>query len=404
LKVLQINTSVNLGSTGRIAEDLGRVLISEGHESYIGYGRKAYCSESETVKIGYKIDQAIHVVQSRIFDRHGFSSTRATSDFINQIEKIDPDVIHLHNIHGYYLNISVLFNYLKEKKKPVIWTLHDCWPFTGHCTYFDAVNCFKWHARCYDCPNKKGYPASWFLDNSSINYIDKKRIFSDLENLTLVTPSQWLANHLRNSFLGNYNIRIINNGIDLDSFKPVYNDRLSKSLNITGRYILGVASIWDRRKGLDDFVKLRKLLPTDIKIVLVGLKTRQISELPDGILGISRTRDVAELVLFYSQASAFINPTYVDNFPTTNIESIACGTPVITYDAGGSPEAINEDTGFVVPKGDNEGLANAIYTVFEREKEVYSAHCRKRAEDLFDRDDRALDYLKLYQDALNNYS
>jgi len=402
LIVLQINTSVNIGSTGRIAEDLGRILITSGHESYIAFGRQAYGSNSNVIKIGCKVDHALHVIQSRLLDRHGFGSTIATKLLVKHIEKINPDIVHLHNIHGYYLHVLVLFDYLKSKDYPVIWTFHDCWPFTGHCSYFDAVNCYKWQSICNDCPNKHGYPTSWFLDNSSRNFLQKEKIFNGLNNMILVSPSQWMAQHLRNSFLGNYNIKVINNGIDLKQFRPVYDKELLSEYNLNDQYVLGVASTWDKRKGLEDFIKLRNLIPAGIIIILIGLSSKQINKLPNGIIGIKRTRDIAELAQLYSQAVAFINPTYVDNFPTTNIEALACGTPVITYDTGGSPEAIDDTTGFIVKKGDIEGLANAIYKVFEGGSIFYQNACRLRAEKLFSRDERFGDYLELYQNAISN--
>lgn len=398
MKILQINTSINFGSTGRIAEDIGKLLIEKGHQSYIAYGREGRKSMSEAVKIGTKKDIFSHFLKSRLLDKHGFGSVSATRVFIDQIERIGPDLIHLHNIHGYFLNIKLIFEYFKDKDLPVIWTFHDCWPFTGHCSYFDAVGCFKWQTQCYKCPNLKGYPESWMRDNSQNNYIQKKEIFTNLKSLTIITPSEWMAENVRNSFFLKFPVRTIHNGIDLSVFQATKEvSVVNKYSNSSNKYVLGVASIWDRRKGLSDFIKLRKLLPTSIKIVLVGLNRKQIRKLPDGIIGISRTESTRELSELYSEALVFVNPTYVDNFPTTNIEALSCGTPVITYNTGGSPESINEATGFIVQKGDIAGLANAISFVLQYGKKYYHFACRERAERLFDKNAMYSEYLNLYQ-------
>jgi len=400
MKVLQINTTVNSGSHGRIAEEIGLSLIAAGHESYIAAAYTPRPSQSRVIKIGHDFNRRLHGLKTRLFDRHGFGSKTPTRKLINQIKHIDPDIIHLHNIHGYYLHIGVLFEYLKSSNKPVVWTFHDCWPFTGHCSYFDAVNCFKWKTGCYSCPNKAGYPKSILIDNSRINYRDKKHLFTGVSDMVLVSPSQWLAGHLRESFLKEYEIKVINNGIDTENFKPIISDMLIEKYKISGKYILGVASTWTKRKGLDDFISLRARLEPEIGIVLVGLNQNQARKLPDGIISISRTENINELSALYSGAEVFVNPTYVDNFPSTNIEALACGTPVITYNTGGSPEAIDENAGIVVDKGDTEGLGKAVETMLKNGKEHYSSACRDRAVKLYNKNDRYGDYISLYQSLL----
>jgi glycosyltransferase involved in cell wall biosynthesis len=398
LKLLQINTTVNSGSTGRIAEEIGKLVMQQGQESFIAFGRGHRPSASKTIRIGNGWDFRLHALKTRFFDLHGFGSVKSTRAFIETVNKINPDIIHLHNIHGYYLNVKVLFNYLKETHKPVVWTFHDCWPFTGHCSYFDGVNCFKWETECHHCPNKKGYPPSWFLDNSRNNYHRKKDLFTAVKNLTIVTPSNWLAAHVNNSFLKEYPVKVIHNGIDLSVFQPGQKQKLPSKNHINKKnYIVGVASVWDKRKGLADFIRLRDLLPKEIEIVLVGLKSKQLSKLPNSITGIERTENISQLAALYSKASVFVNPTYVDNFPTTNIEALACGTPVVTYNTGGSPEAVDEHTGMVVEKGDIKGLAEAIKTITEKGKKHYAPLCRERAERLFNKDERFMDYLRLYE-------
>lgn len=403
MKVLQINTAVNTGSTGRIAEEIGQAVIAAGHTSYIAYGRTSGKSHSHTIKIGSAFNQKIHGLQTRIFDNHGFASATATKRLVDEINCINPDIIHLHNLHGYYLHVGVLFEYLKEANKPVVWTLHDCWPFTGHCCYFDFVQCNKWKTHCEKCPLKKKYPESLVFDNSYKNFDIKKELFNGVQNLTMVTPSKWLSKLLQESFLHKYPVSVIHNGIDLSVFRPLADAELSirKKLNIgNGAVILGVASVWDRRKGLKDFIELSEKIQQADRIVLLGLTKEQQEGLPQNIIAVERTENLAEMVQLYNLATVFVNPTWVDNFPTTNIEALACGTPVITYDTGGSVEAVNNQTGLVVEKGNIEGLLNAIETVKQNGKNFFVAACRARAQALFNNKDRFGDYIQLYQSVL----
>jgi putative colanic acid biosynthesis glycosyltransferase len=402
LKILQINSSVNTGSTGRIAEDVGKVLLSNGHQSFIAADFTDRPSASQIIKIGNGWDQKLHGIKTRLFDQHGFGSKNATLQLVKEIAAIKPDLVHLHNLHGYYLHIGVLFEYLKEVQLPVVWTLHDCWPFTGHCSFFDRYECTKWQTVCHHCPNIKGYPASLGVDNSGRNYQDKKNIFNGLGNCNIVTPSEWLANHLHASFLQNYPVKCIHNGIDLDVFSPLVNSEniLYKYQINSTPYILGVASTWDLRKGLKDFEALARRKDKRFQVVLVGLSKKQIESLPTGIIGIKRTENTDELAALYVASTVFVNPSYVDNFPTTNIEALACGTPVITYNTGGSPEAIDAETGIVVEKGDINELHKAILQICSKGKEFYSGKCRERAVQYFNKEERYKDYLELYKSML----
>lgn len=389
MKVVQINSVAYTGSTGRIAGDIGDVLIEKGHKSYIAYGRGEAVGISELIKIGDTLGTYLHGLNTLLTDGHGFSSKNATSRLVNQLDQIKPDLIGLHNLHGYYLNVNVLFEWINKNSIPLVWTLHDCWPITGHCTYFDSVNCEKWIAGCYSCPKLNAYPKS-LVDGSKRNYHAKKELFSSLKKLHIVTPSNWLKNHVLNSFLKKYEVSVIHNGIDLSVFKPNTGVRKEK-------VILGVASTWDKRKGLEDFYALRSKLSFDWNIVLIGLSEKQIKQLPTGIHGLARTENIQELVKWYSKAFCFVNPTYQDNFPTTNIEALACGTPVITYDTGGSPEAIDEFTGCVVNQGNIDGILSGIRSLQLRNAiELFKA-CRDRAEKKFDKQKRYGDYLKIYQ-------
>ena len=397
-KLLQINSVVNSGSTGRIAEEIAQTAITSDWESFIAYGRNERPSVSNLIRIGNNLDIKMHGLQTRLLDRHGLGSKTSTSEFLQQIDNIKPDIIHLHNIHGYYINIEVLFHYLKKVNVPVVWTFHDCWPITGHCSHFMFVNCNKWKTECYECPQKTRYPASYFIDRSKKNYILKKEMFNSLSNLTLVPVSQWLSGILKESFLQKYPIKVINNGINTDVFKPSRCTNFRFKHSFEKKFILlGVASIWDERKGLKDFIELSKLLNSDYQIVLVGLTNKQIKQLPENILGIERTESVDALADIYATSDAFINPTYEDTFPTTNLESQACGTPVITYKTGGSPEAIDESTGIVVEQGNINKLVEAINLIKENGKQYYSDACVNRAQRLYKKEDRYKEYIDLYE-------
>ncbi len=395
MKILQINTVCGTGSTGRIAVDIQNILKKNGHEGYIAYGRgKANCENN--IKIGDKKDFYFHAVKTRLFDKHGFGSKKSTLDFIKKVKKIKPDIIHLHNIHGYYINIEILFQYLKESSIPVVWTLHDCWAFTGHCSHFDYANCYKWRRYCEKCPEKGSYPKSILVDNSYKNFEVKKLLFTDVNNLVIVTPSKWLADLVKCSFLNSFEVKVINNGIDLEVFKPTESDfRLKNSLE-NCFLILGVASVWSRRKGLEYFLKLSEKISEDEKIILIGLSKKQINLLPKNIIGIEKTNNVKELAEIYSSVDVFANPTLEETFPTTNLEALACGTPIVVFDSGGASESVDNSTGFIVKKGDIEDLYLKIKTVKMLSKNYFSCKCIKKAIENYDKNKKFQEYLALY--------
>src|SRR6185369_13812961 len=345
MKILQINTVSGVGSTGRIATDLHSILLSQGHSSTVAYSRYAAINCDHTIRIGNRVDNYLHVAQTRLFDKHGFASASATKELIAQIIEINPDLIHLHNVHGYYLHIGLLFDYLKQANKPVIWTLHDCWTFTGHCAHFDFEGCNKWMTECHQCPLTREYPKSLFYDRSQLNFRQKKELFTGVSHLTIVTPSKWLSALVKKSFLQEYPVAVVNNGIDLQMFKPTPSDFRCR-YNLNDKYmILGVASHWTDRKGLQYFIELAGKLHADEKIVLVGVTEKQIKKLPQEIICIAKTNNTRELAEIYSAADIYLNFTLEDNFPTTNIEAIACGIPVVTFDSGGSSESLDEGCG-----------------------------------------------------------
>lgn len=397
MKVLQINSVCGVGSTGRIATDLYKVLEEHGHKCKIAYGRGNAPEDIDTIKIGTNFDNYLHVFKTRMFDEHGFGSVDATKKFIEEVKKYDPDIIHLHNIHGYYINIEILFEYLREANKPVIWTLHDCWAFTGHCAYFDFVGCDKWKYGCEKCPQKSEYPTSKTKDNSKLNYEKKKKIFTSINNMTIVTPSNWLANLVKESFLGEYNVEVINNGIDLDVFKPTESN-FRKKYDLQDKFIiLGVASDWSERKGLKYFIELEQKLSEQYKIVIVGVNKKQKDELSKNIISITRTNNPKELAEIYTSADLFVNPTLEDNFPTTNLESLACGTPVITFKTGGSVESIDEKTGIEISLFKTDNIVNSIDFIKNKDFLFNENLCRERAEEFYDKKIKFNEYSNLYE-------
>ena len=396
MRVLLINIVCGIRSTGRICTDIAGLLEKEGHECKIAYGRENVPPQYEkyAVRIGSNLGVKLHAIFSRIFDNTGFCSTYATKKFIKWVKEYDPDVINLHNIHGYYLNIKLLFKYLKESGKPVVWTLHDCWPFTGHCAYFCSVNCKKWHQGCQHCSKKKEYPASLFFDNSKNNYKRKKQLITQLDNLILVTPSKWLADLTRESFLNKFPVQVINNGINTNNFKVTKGDFVRKYGLDNKKIILGVASVWESRKGLNDFFELRKLLDDSFAIVLVGLNEHQKSELPQGIVGITRTENVEQLAEIYTAADVFVNPTREENNPTVNLEAQVCGTPVVTYDTGGSAECLVEGVGAVTTEKTPEALKAAILDVLSKDIKIDNDALKQE----FSQTERFKKYINLFEE------
>ena len=380
MKVLMINSVCGIKSTGRIATDLADMLTEKGHTVKIAYGREEVPEKYKeyAVRIGNEWDVRLHGLEARLFDNAGFGSKKATLKFLEWVREFAPDIIHLHNLHGYYINVELLFKFLKEYKRPVIWTLHDCWAFTGHCSYFDLCQCYKW---------KKEYPASILFDNSRNNYRNKKAAFQEVDNMVIVTPSNWLADLVKESFLREYETRVINNGIDLTLFKPTEGEFREKYKLGNKIIVLGVASVWEVRKGLVDFIELRKLLDRRYEIVLVGVSEEDKNILPYGMLGITRTDSVRELAEIYTAADIFLNLTYEDNYPTVNLEAQACGTPVITYRTGGSVESVPEEQ--VANQGDLKSVVELIVKYEGKKTSVQS---------FYDKNVAFEEYIELYEE------
>ena len=393
MKILQINSVCGIRSTGRICTDLADVLERNGHECKIAYGREMVSERFKeyAVRIGSDLDVKFHALQSRIFDNAGFGSRLATEKFIEWAKEYDPDVIHLHNIHGYYINIEVLFNYLAEANKPIVWTLHDCWTFTGHCAHYSYVKCDKWKTGCHNCPQKKTYPSSFLLDASRKNWLKKRDLFTSVKNMKLVTPSKWLASQVVQSFLSKYPVMAIPNGIDLDVFKPTSSDFREKNGLVGKKIILGVASAWGPKKGLFDFVELSKQLDDDYKIVLVGLTEQQKKDLPSNILKITRTNDIHELAEIYTAADVFLNPSREETMGLTTVEAMACGTPVVVSNCTAVPEVVNLECGTILESLSPENIKKGIKeTLLKRKPCLFDV-------EKFEKRKRYTEYIDLYE-------
>lgn len=395
--VLRVNTS-----TGRIMQEIGELAMQHGWRSCIAYskGRDGIKScQSEVIPVGNKWSTIWHGLETRLFDRHGLASNEATRLFVKQIQELKPDVIHIHNIHGYFLNYQILFDFLAQSNIPVVWTVHDCWLYTGHCYYYSYAGCNKWQTGCGHCPQKKEFPASWLIDRSHQNYEDKKQAFTSLplDQLTIVPVSEWIREEMQYSFFRNNQFHVIHNGINTNIFNIYNPEQVKQKYELNGKHILlGVASIWSREKGFDDCIQMADLLHPDEMLVLVGVRSEQQKRLKKNMLGIPRTENIHQLAELYAAADAFINPTWQDNYPTVNLEAIACGTPVVTYRTGGSIEAITDQTGFIVPQGNVKEMLEAARLISQRGKAYYQQPCRTYALENFRKEDRYQDYLDLY--------
>ena len=394
--LLQINSALNRGSTGRIAEQIGMLAKEQGWNVYIAHGaRYTNATALKSIQTVTPNEEKLHALKSMALDAHGLGSTNATKRLVERIKEIKPDVIHLHNIHGYYLNYKILFEYLATIDIPIVWTLHDCWAMTGHCAHFDAAGCEKWKSGCYECPLKGEYPKSILLDRSKSNYKLKKLLFTAPKNITIVPVSKWLGEIVSESYLKNHNIQVINNGVDINIFKPQETSELRNRLNIGNKTVLlGVATAWHNEKGLREFIRLSEI--AEFQVIMVGVPKELKKTLPKEIIAIERTNSQSELAEYYSIANVLVNPTYNDSFPTVNLEALACGTPVVTYRTGGSPESVTPDTGMVVEKGNFKELVRAIETVCNNGKVHYSSACRERAVKFYNKNDKFQEYITLY--------
>ena len=358
MKIAFINSVAGFGSTGRLVSTLSMMDEVDGK---VYYGRKKDSSNAISMRFTGDIGNVTHAVGTYFFDDHGFHNAMETKRMLKDLDEFNPDIVHLHNLHGYYVHVGVLFDYLKRKNKKVIWTLHDCWSFTGHCAHYDGIGCDKWKDKCYDCPITNEYPFSWNKHNVTKNYERKKEVFTSIkDNLTIVTPSYWLEEQVKQSFLKECNVMTIHNGINLNDFKYTESSFRKKYHLEDSFIVLAVASVWDTTKGIEDLKELANSLPENIKLVVVGGTLSSNTTSIENALCIPRTNTVKELCEIYSASDAFINLTKQDTFPTVNIEALACGLPVITYKTGGSPEILTDKTGIVVEKNNIEKMKEVL--------------------------------------------
>ena len=397
MNIAMVNVVSGNGGTGRICTDLAELLWAQGDTCTVFYGRDAVPERYKacSVRVGNGTDVGLHAGIARLTDSAGCHSKAATRRMVRRMDALRPDVIHLHNLHGYYLDYGILFDYLKRAGVPVIWTLHDCWPFTGHCAHYDYRGCGQWQTGCLKCPAKKDYPASLFLDRSKTNYGLKKSAFTGVPDLTAVAVSDWMKGQAERSFLNEYKIVRIYNGVNRTVFRPTPSD-IRKRLGIEGkRVLLGLAAPWTERKGKDFFLKLAGELRKDEVIVMAGLEKAAISRLPPGILGLGRITDARELARLYSAADIVLNPSWEESFGLVTAEALCCGTPVIVQDTTASPEMVDETCGRVIPRGDHGALRGAIDDIFRQG--IRTEDCLRRA-DRFDRAVNGQQYLDLYRE------
>lgn len=385
-KLVQINT-VCTGSIGRIMKEIQKRAELSGFQTISFVGRRKVYTEYPCEKFGNGISFWIHVIINTAFDKQGYGSYFDTRKLIKRLRKENPDVIHLHNLHGYYLYLPSLIKYLKnEFKGQLFWTFHDCWPFTGHCPYFTMVNCDRWRRECFACPNKKEYPISWFFDSSRSNYYQKKDWFSDFQNLTIIVPSEWMKALVQSSFMGKYPINVVSNGIDLEIFRYQKKEGIRNKYGISEnkKVLLGIADVWSKRKGIDDFIQLAKVLPEEYEIVLVGVSKRTMKQLPQNIIGVPHTENVQELVALYSEAFIFVNPSLEESFSVVTIEAMACGTPVIALDTSAVKELVNDETGVVLHSHASQDYLDAIEKIASRgvKREEIAVYARKYSVDV----------------------
>ncbi|MBE5801725.1 MAG: glycosyltransferase [Clostridiales bacterium] len=472
MRIVHINVTATL-STGRIAADLCRHAMAQGHETLLCYGRGSAPKDIPTLRVGEvtreldynkllrknfrnphrrmdvqtaltrrtlwdklrsrSIDLGvnIHAGLSRITDRSGFYSSRSTRRLIRELEKFKPDLIHLHNLHGYYLHLPTLFRYLRDSGIPVVWTLHDTWAYTGHCAYYHfpvepflrkdldqqednyddyedeaaapaPVSCQLWKSGCHHCPLKDTYPISYVMDQSARNYKEKRALFTALPLMVLTTPSQWLRNEVLQSYLGKYRIYALPNGINLNDFSPCSDPRFMQDISMfygldrigQRKLVISVAAVWDDRKGLDDLIMLADELGDEYCVAVVGLDRYQVNNLPGHMLGVVRTSNVRELCVLYTAADLCISMSRGETMGMTLVESLACGTQVLCYDSTAMPEIVTPQVGETVPAGDIKAAADAVRRLCEHPKEPL--HCIARAAQ-YGRNLRYDEYMKLYR-------
>lgn len=401
--LVQFNPVANWGSTGRLTEDIGDVVMAAGWESYIAFGRQFNPSKSHLLQVGGKWSVLSHTLKTRLFDRQGFGSYCATKKLLKQFDEIKPDVFQFHNLHGNFLNLPLVLEYATEKDIPIVWSLHDCWSMTGHCSHFISIGCEKWKTGCYKCPLKRKYPNSWLLDSSKRNYREKKALIQAVPRLTIISGSEWLAGIARESYFKGRDIRVIPDGIDTDIYQPRNNgDEIRKRLGLEGKFVIvATGTDWNEDKGLSDYGKLKNMLSDDYAIVLVGMNEEALAMVPEGVIGLPRTKSPQELSEYYSMADCVMSLSKRESFGLTPVEGFACGTPAIVYDTTALPELITPETGFVAKFLDVEDVKIKVEAMRAKGKDYYSARCREIALEKYDRKVCYEEYMKVYMSYLS---
>ena len=402
MKILQINSVGNSGSTGRIAEQIGVEVIKNAGESYIACARNISKSESNLIKIGSKLRIYLNVLWFRIFGTDGPFAVSPTKKLIKQIREINPDIIHLHNTHGYYLHNDKLLRFLGEYNKPVVWTIHSCWILTGHCTHFDFVKCDKWKSTCSNCPQLRTYPKTYFFDRSTETHKRKRDAIINIKNLTFVPVSEYLGNLIKQSQFKDFNTIVVRNGLPLDTFKPTKPNKILKYNIPNKKIILFVASVWTKFKGFDYIPSIQKKLGNDYICVVVGVTAKQKKHLAQfNIIGIERTENIEELCELYTIANVFANPTLAEALSMVNIEALACGTPVVTFDSGGTKETIVDNEIGSVVEHNEDIMCREIIKFANIDKSLISEKCRQSVEKHFDKNQVWKKYIEIYKNLLN---
>lgn len=395
MRIVQINGGAK-GSTGKIMMGIADIAKLQGHEvmcaSPITSTNRDAGKNCGYYRIGNYYSRRFNVALARMTGFNGCFAWIETYRLLKKIDKFSPDIIHLHNLHDSYINLPMLFNYIKKIDIPVVWTLHDCWAFTGQCPHFTLAKCDKWKTGCYDCPQYREYPASLY-DNTKKMWKLKKKWFTGVKNMTIVTPSKWLAGLVSESYLKDYPIKVINNGIDLNIFKPLVNSfRKKYGINEYKQIVLGVSFGWGNRKGLDLFIELSSILSqNDYQIVLIGTDISVDKLLPNNIISIHRTQNQRELAEIYTAADVFVNCTKEEVLGLVNLEALACGTPVVTLKTGGSPECVDKESGIVV----NNVIELAMVLKEKKYKDISLKNCIRRAKK-FDAEEKYEKYILLY--------
>lgn len=400
MKILQINVVNKVESTGRSTYEIHEYLLDHDFQSFVASTSDEI--DSNTYKIGHKFDYKLHGLLSRIAGKQGYFSKHSTHKLLKYIDRIKPDIVHLRNLHGSYINLKLLLNYLAKNDIATVATLHDSWFYTGRCTYYFSDNCYKWQESCGNCPRLKKDNPSWFFDNSSQMLDDKKTWFSNIPRLAVVGVSDWITNDAKKSILSSANIvKRIYNWIDYNKFKPTDPLALQNKLNLKNKFvILGVASKWVDSKGINDFVELSKKLSQDMQIILVGNGSFDTSK----IIHIPETHDIDELVQYYSLADVFLNFSAEETFGKVSAEALSCGTPVIANAFTANPEIVGKACGIILNDFNIDNILKALKEIKLKGKESYSDNCRNHIKNNFDKENLINDYINIYQElySLNN--